>query len=200
MDNKNFKKQDMEILKAIKENQRQKRLKDKEESKKESEVFIEGDLYDFVDGYFYEDRLYMKIPKDFVDMAKEIKDIKYPYIDRPEIIKTDKNSEIDITFKIIDQDITEDRVHELTLGMKTMLKRMNPSNLILSEGLKNINSKNIGFLEMKTTAIDGYIYNLIFFMVFEGKVLMGKVACIYDKHKIWKDLGFMMMDSVKVLY
>lgn len=200
MDNKDFKKQDMEILKAIKENQRQKRLKDKEESKKESEVFIEGDLYDFVDGYFYEDRLYMKIPKDFVDMAKEIKDIKYPYIDRPEIIKTDKNSEIDITFKIIDQDITEDRVHELTLGMKTMLKRMNPSNLILSEGLKNINSKNIGFLEMKTTAIDGYIYNLIFFMVFEGKVLMGKVACIYDKHKIWKELGFMMMDSVKVLY
>lgn len=200
MDNKDFKKQDMDILKAIKENQRQKRLKDKEESKKESEVFIEGDLYDFVDGYFYEDRLYMKIPKDFVDMAKEIKDIKYPYIDRPEIIKTDKNSEIDITFKIIDQDITEDRVHELTLGMKTMLKRMNPSNLILSEGLKNINSKNIGFLEMKTTAIDGYIYNLIFFMVFEGKVLMGKVACIYDKHKIWKDLGFMMMDSVKVLY
>ncbi|WXR61447.1 hypothetical protein WG909_14250 [Peptostreptococcaceae bacterium AGR-M142] len=200
MDNKDFKKQDMDILKAIKENQRQKRLKDKEESKKESEVFIEGDLYDFVDGYFYEDRLYMKIPKDFVDMAKEIKDIKYPYIDRPEIIKTDKNSEIDITFKIIDQDITEDRVHELTLGMKTMLKRMNPSNLILSEGLKNINSKNIGFLEMKTTAIDGYIYNLIFFMVFEGKVLMGKVACLYDKHKIWKDLGFMMMDSVKVLY
>lgn len=200
MDNKDFKKQDMEILKAIKENQRQKRLKDKEESKKESEVFIEGDLYDFVDGYFYEDRLYMKIPKDFVDMAKEIKDIKYPYIDRPEIIKTDKNSEIDITFKIIDQDITEDRVHELTLGMKTMLKRMNTSNLILSEGLKNINSKNIGFLEMKTTAIDGYIYNLIFFMVFEGKVLMGKVACIYDKHKIWKELGFMMMDSVKVLY
>ncbi|MCT4584565.1 MAG: hypothetical protein N4A54_06540 [Peptostreptococcaceae bacterium] len=193
-------KDDIAILREIKANKKEKKNKEIQKNKKENEVFIDGNIYELVDGYFYDDKLYMQIPKDFQDMKDEIKDIKYPNIHRPEIIKTNKTSEIDITFKIIDQEIIEDSVYELTIGMKNMLKNLNPSNIFISQGLKKINLKNIGFLELKTTAIDGFLYNLMFFMVFEGKVLIGKIACIYDDYKTWKELGFKMIDSIKIMY
>ncbi|WP_432665086.1 hypothetical protein R9X47_02330 [Wukongibacter baidiensis] len=185
---------DEKIVEMIKA---EKRLREKK-SIKDKAIRVKDKLYEFEEKSFYEDKLYMTIPKDFEDMTQEAKAIKYPYIQRPEIIKTNLEGSVDITFNRIDQDITEDLVEELTMGMKDMTKRMNPSNLIFSHGIRKASDKNIGFFDFKSSAIDEPIYNVMFFLEFEEKVLMGKFACLYRDYKAWRDVAFQMIESIRV--
>lgn len=185
---------DEKIIEMIKT---EKKLKEKK-SIEDKKVRIGDKLYEFEEKSFYEERLYMTIPKDFEEMTEEIKAIKYPYIQRPEIIKTNTEGSIDITFNRIDQDIAEDQVEELTMGMRDMTKRINPSHLMFSQGMKKVNDKNIGYFDFKSTAIDEPIYNLMFFLEFEEQVLMGKFACLYKEYKAWRDVAFQMLESIRV--
>lgn len=190
--------EDIEILKLIKNYENLEGQKEKDDKKEENEIVIDGVLYEFEEKYFFDKKISMKIPKDFDEMQNSIKRLKYPSDLRPDIIQTDENSEIDISFKRMNEDVRENEIYDLTTASKDMLKNFNPGNIFLSEGIKYINSKNIGFLEYKSTAMDGFLYNIIFFSSFEGKILMGKLCCPYEKLSTWKYLGFEMMKSFKI--
>lgn len=181
----------LELIKAEKKQREKRNIKD-------GAIKVKDKLYEFEEEKFFDDKLIMTIPKDFVDMPEEIKAIKYPYIQRPEIIKTDSKGSIDITFNRIDQALTEDTVKELTKGMKDVTKKLNPSNLIFSQEMKKANGKNVGYIEFKSPALDGFIYNIMFFLEFEEKTLMGKFACLYEEHKDWRYIAFQMIESIRV--
>ncbi|MCT4583552.1 MAG: hypothetical protein N4A54_01395 [Peptostreptococcaceae bacterium] len=194
----NNKDEDIEILKLIKDYENLKYTRKKDDKNKENQIIIDGFLYEFEEKYFFDKKISMKIPKDFDEMQNSMKRLKYPSDLRPDIIQTDKNSEIDISFKMMNEDVRENEIYDLTTASKDMLKNLNPGNIFLSEGVKNINSKNIGFLEFKSTAMDGFLYNIMFFSSLERKILMGKICCPYEKLGTWKYLGFEMMESFKI--
>lgn len=171
----------------------------KQQNINEGPVKIANRYYEFEERAFFDNKVIMLIPKDFMDMPQHLREIKYPSSQRPEIILTDESSSINIMLNRIDSSLKEEQVKELTDGMKAILKKVNPANIFFTDGIEKVDEKNIGYFEFKSPAIDAFIYNLMFFFEFEGKTVMGTFCCRYDEHKDWREVAFQVMKSVRVI-
>ncbi|EKQ50993.1 MULTISPECIES: hypothetical protein [unclassified Clostridium] len=175
---------------------------EKREAKKDIKsgpVKIGNRYYEFEERDFFEERLKMYIPKDFEDMSFEARKLKYPSENRPEIIKCNEDGSITFTLNIIASPLDEERVEELKDGMKMIIKKTNPANVFYEDGVIEVNSKNIGFFEFKSYAIDDSLYNLMFFFEFEEKTLMGTFSCRYSDYEEWRDVSFEVLKTIKVV-
>ena len=155
--------------------------------------------YEFEETEFFDEKLKMYIPKDFEDMSIPARKFKYPSENRPEIIKCNEKGNTCITLKIINSPLDEESVRKLKDGMKVIIKKTNPANVFYEDGVLEVDSKNIGFFEFKGYAIDDSLYNLMFFLEFEGKTLMGTFSCIYKECQEWRDIAFQVINTVKVV-
>lgn len=175
---------------------------EKREAKKDicsGPVKIGNRYYEFEEIEFFDKKLKIYIPKDFEDMPMEARQIKYPSGSRPEIIKSNEDGSIAITLNIIDSPLDEERVEELKDGMKMIIKKTNPANVFYEDGIVEVKCKNIGFFEFKSSAIDDFLYNLMFFLEFQEKTLMGTFSCLYKDYKDWRDVAFQVIKTIKVI-
>ena len=155
--------------------------------------------YEFKEKDFYDGNFKIHIPMSFDHMDIEMRKLKYPSESRPEIIKCNDDGSICITLNVIDSPLSEDKVEELKNGMKMIIRKTNPANVFYEDGVIEVNSKNIGFYEFKSSAIDAELYNLMFFAEFMGKTLMGTFSCKYEVYKEWRDTAYKMICTLKVI-
>lgn len=186
---------DEKILDFLNEAEKKKRRKDITLGP----VKIGNRYYEFEQMKFYEEKVLLYVPKDFNDMPMETRKIKYPSESRPEIIKCNEDGSITFTLNIIDSPLSEDNVCELKDGMKMIIKKTNPANVFYEDGVLEVNEKNIGYFEFKSSAIDDFIYNLMFFLEFEEKTLMGTFSCRYGEYKEWRNIIFEILNRLKVI-
>ncbi|MBU5316063.1 hypothetical protein KQI30_07245 [Clostridium bornimense] len=186
---------DEKILDIINAKERVERYKNLEEN----EIKIGKEYYIFKEFKFYDNKLIMYLPSDFSDMKLELRKIKYPYEDRPEIIRCNNDGSICFTLKIIDSPLNEDKVETLTNGMKEMMQRLNPANVFFDMKIEKANEKNIGYFDFKTTVIDGFLYNIMFFFEFKGKTAFGGFSCKYSDCNDWRDIVIEVIKKIRVI-
>ncbi|AGX41826.1 hypothetical protein [Clostridium saccharobutylicum] len=173
---------------------------EKREAKKDickGPVKIGERYYEFEEKDFFDEKLKIWIPNDFEEMSEEARKFKYPSENRPEIIKCNENGSIAITLNITDNLLDEAHVEEFKNLSKVIVKRMNPANVFFEDGVLEINNKNIGYFDYKSSAIDDFLYNFMFFLEFEGKALMGTFSCIHNECKEWRDVVFQIIRNIK---
>lgn len=175
---------------------------EKKESQKDicsEPVKIGNRYYEFEEKEFFEEKLKIYMPNDFEDMPIDVRKLKYPSENRPEIIKSNEEGNIALTLNIIDSPLDEERVEELKNGMKMIIKKTNPANVFYEDGVLEVNSKNVGYFEFKSSAIDDFLYNLMYFLEFEEKTLMGTFSCLYKDYEEWRDIAFQIINTVSVV-
>ena len=155
--------------------------------------------YEFDESEFFDGKVKIYIPKDFEDMPLETRKFKYPSENRPEIIKSNEEGSIAITLNYIDSPLDEERVLELKDGMKMIIRKTNPANVFYEDGILEVENKNIGFFEFKSSAIDDFIYNLMFFFELEENTVMGTFSCLYREYKEWRDIAFQVLKTIRVV-
>ncbi|MFW2501436.1 hypothetical protein [Clostridium diolis] len=154
--------------------------------------------YEFEETEFFEGKLKMYIPKDFQDMPLEARKFKYPSENRPEIIKCNEDGSIAVTFKLIESILTEEYVEQLRDMMKAINKRLNPANIYFDEEILEVDGKNIGYFDFKSSAIDDFLYNYMFFLSLEGKTVIGTFSCIFSDYAEWKDIIMQMVNTIRI--
>ncbi|WP_297423986.1 hypothetical protein [Clostridium sp.] len=162
-------------------------------------VNIGDRYYEFEEKCFFGDKLKIYISNNFEDMPLEMRQIKYPSDNRPEVIRSNEEGSIAITLNIIDSPLDEERVEELKNGMMMIIKNTNPANIFFDDGVIEVNSKNIGYFEFKSYAIDDSLYNVMFFLEFEEKTLMGTFTCLYKDYEEWRDVAFQVINTIRVV-
>ncbi|OAB45497.1 hypothetical protein [Paenibacillus glacialis] len=160
-------------------------------------IKIGDQYYEFEEASFFNQRLFVQLPKDFIDMEEKHKKIKYPHEQRPEIIKTEGTGAINFTFSQLDEELSDYWVKELTNGMRDVIKKTNPSNVFYTTEVESVNGKQIGYFEFKGSAIDGFIYNIMYFLAVDGKTLMGTFTCHYKDQPQWRDIAFQVIRSIQ---
>lgn len=166
---------------------------------KNGKIKIGSRYYEFEEKEFFNEKLKIYIPKDFEDMPMEARKLKYPSESRPEIIKCNEEGSIAITLNIIDSPLDEERVGELKDGMKMIIRKTNPANVFFDDGVIEVDSKNIGYFEFKSSAIDDFLYNLMFFLEFKEKTLMGSFSCLYKDYEDWRDIAYQVINTIRVV-
>jgi hypothetical protein len=166
---------------------------------KNGPIKIVDRYYEFEEKDFFDEKLKMFIPKDFEEMSEAARKLKYPSENRPDIIKCNEKGNTCITLKIINSPLDEEKVAKLKDNMKVVIKRTNPANVFYEDGVLEVDSKNIGFFEFKGFAIDDSLYNLMFFLEFEKKTLMGTFSCLHSESKEWREIAFQIIKTIRII-
>ena len=114
--------------------------------------YIEGRLETFSKEQYFDNLLSIYIPESFIDMPKEIREIKYPTSFRPEIIKTNLAGDVNLSISLLK--VSEDtEVKTLVTDFKNLLSKAH---------------KGIKFLEYDELEKEGYVKMYCFDFIIPG--------------------------------
>lgn len=161
-------------------------------------IKIDGQWIEFEERTFVDGKLSMRVPKAFVDMDLETAKIKYPMERRPHTILTDYTGTVNILFVHMDTPTSNEDIATIRDGLFHLMRRVNPGIKALSMGEEIISNK-VAYVEFTNSAIDGKLYNLMFYVDLEGAPLMGSINCRTKSMRYWQRPAFEMMRSIKIL-
>ena len=159
-------------------------------------IVIDGEWIEFEDFIMIESKVAMRIPSDFEEMDLEYAKMKYPSEQRPKTILTDDTKTINVLFNWMNEEISNNETESFRDSMIEMFNRINPGIEVQSTGLEVVDGKNIAYMELVHPVLDGNLYNLMFFLELEGRILMGIFNCPTSSMEEWKEPAFEMMQSI----
>jgi hypothetical protein len=160
---------------------------------------VSGQWIEFEERLFMEGRVRMMVPKEFTEMDPKVAKIKYPMEQRPGTILTDFTGTINILFSDMGEPVTNEDAKTIRDQMLAIMVRINPGVKPQSTGEAVIAGKNIAYVEFSNPAMDGKLYNLMFFLEVDGKAMMGSISFLTKNMKYWKQPAFEMIDRKSVV-
>lgn len=139
------------------------------------------------------------LPRDFVEMPIKMKKIKYPSSDRPQIIKTDLNGQVDFTFNYLELPTKEEQLEKLVKQMKMMTKKLMPHYTFGEEYSGSTkNGKYFGY-EYVCNVLDGKLYTYVYGTCINEKFLQGGFSCLVQDKDLWKEAVLQVCQSIQNL-
>jgi hypothetical protein len=164
----------------------------------ETGIYIKEELVEFEPILLYDGKVKIKIPKSFEDMPQKLAEIKYPNQQRPQIIKTNNTGDINFTFNMLDAVFETQYVKEARDSFKDLIKQVQPSGVFYEEGEEPIADTLLGWFDFKSHAIGGKLYNIMYCMPVDGKMLQGIFNCKYEDAKLWKPVMLQMLFGIEL--
>ncbi|WP_207432353.1 hypothetical protein [Sabulibacter ruber] len=138
------------------------------------------------------------IPATFGVMEEEMLKFKYPSERRPTLVYTDEDAKTNLAFNYISSNASQAVLEAYKQSMETSFRNSFPTAEWIDKGVKTINGRKIGYLEVVTPAADQKVYNLIFFTDVDGKLLLGTFNCLEKERQQWQSISHQILNSVQV--
>lgn len=138
------------------------------------------------------------LPDNFTDMPPDMLSKKYPSEQRPQIVKTNQNGTVNFTFSIIDNDSKEEDLSGILTGFIMTIRGLFPGTMFLERGIDEALLK-YHWMEFRSCAVNGDIFNLYFLTVISDKLLMGTFNCPMREWPDWKPYLKKIVSSVDEL-
>jgi len=148
---------------------------------------------------FLDNKIELMVPADFKPMTEEMLNTKYANTrQKPALILTDEDGEVNIIINHLPQPITPEQVSAFKDFQMSSLKKIRPDAKWLTDGVKTINGKNVGYFTFISNAIDQTVFNYYFFTDMDGKVLLLSFNCTGKLLPKWKEAAETIVSSLKV--
>jgi hypothetical protein len=147
---------------------------------------------------FFDGKVEILMPIEFEKMSEDMMSVKYPNGRRPTLVYTDKTGGVNVAFNHTASKATPDQIDAYKESFVSMFKNLYPSADWKGTGLKEINGKKVGYMELITPAIDTKIYNLMFFTDLDGRLLLCTFNCVERKQTDWIEPAQQIMNSLNV--
>lgn len=144
------------------------------------------------------DRVEVLVPADFEVMSEELMRVKYPSERRPTLVYSDKAASVNVAFNHTTNRATQAQLEAYKNNFVATFKNMYPTAEWLGSGVKEINGRKVGYLELVTPAVDQKVYNLMFFTDLDGRLLLATFNCVDRKRKDWLEPAQQIMHSLTV--
>lgn len=175
-----------------------KNLKNKEESNNIKDgVYIKNEYMEFEEIELFEKSMNILFPKSFIDLPENMKKIKYPSEQRPQIIKTSLDTSVNFGFSLLPLPIKNEQTKEALKQFKTVLKRVNPAYVFYDFKEEKIGEKTISWFDFKSYGVDFPMYNIMYILPIRNKVMHGIFNCLYKDIDEWKEYAFQVIKSIK---
>lgn len=162
------------------------------------QLTIEDETIEFAQIGFYENQIQMFMPVAFEEMESELMNIKYPSSRRPDYIYTSDSTSINVTMKLMEQQLKEEELEDFTEAMMNIVQKFQPGAEMLDIGMKEVNGLQIGYFDFISRALDNKIYNLMFLFIVDGHVAMGSVNCLKKEMDIWQPIAYGMLELISI--
>lgn len=138
------------------------------------------------------------LPKDFEIMSEDMMKIKYPSERRPTLIYTNKTGGINVAFNHTASKASQQQINAYKENFVGAFKNLYPSAEWKGTGVKEINGRKVGYMELITPAIDTKIYNLMFFTDLDGQLLLCTFNCVDEEQENWTESAKLIMNSLTI--
>jgi hypothetical protein len=138
------------------------------------------------------------LPKQFNLMPEEMLKLKYPTDRRPTIVYSNETGTVNIAFNHTASKATQEQIEVYKNTFISTFKASYPTAEWKSTGVKQINGKKVGFIELVTPAIDTKIYNFMFFTNFEGRLLLCSFNCTVEQQSAWVEAAQKISNSLTI--
>jgi hypothetical protein len=160
-------------------------------------IYINNELVTFTRIPLIPDTMSVVLPESFIDMPKEMADSKYPYINRPQIIKTSLDTRVNYCFSYFpDESLTSEQPLAVIKNIRALQKRANPSLQFMEFGQLENTSFSTGWYDFKSFAMDGQLYNIVFLCSVYDRLLHGLFNCPFENMNEWKPVVFQMVAAI----
>lgn len=160
-------------------------------------VLIGEEEYNFTRTMFYEDKVSILFPIEFVDMPEEMTKLKYPMEQRPQIIKTNLALSVNFAFNLFPQQFTEDQTSEAVKSFKSLIKRMQPVNCIFAEKVEKTDDMTIGWFDFKSPGIDEPLYTMMAFSSIDSMLFHCIFNAAHRRIEDWKPVALQVFRSIQ---
>lgn len=138
------------------------------------------------------------LPSDFRQMDINTIILKYPNEGgRPNEVYTNNNSSVNLAFTHSIKKATASDIKNHAAELIKILKQQGLT--IFSQSQEKINGKDFLVVEFYSKAVNGTLYNKMFFTSLEGKLLIGSFNCTSAMEGQWKNKGYEIIQSIKFL-
>ena len=162
------------------------------------QLTIEDETIEFAQIGFYENQIQMFMPVAFEEMESELMNIKYPSSRRPDYIYTSDSTSINVTMKLMEQQLKEEELEDFTEAMMNIVQKFQPGAEMLDIGMKEVNGLQIGYFDFISKALDNKIYNLMFLFIVGDNVATGSVNCLKKEMNIWQPIAYGMLETIAI--
>lgn len=197
---------DEEILKArkarqIEEKDQREQIeldKEKAESIYDGMIHIYGRETAFSRRVIEELGLSLFMPDEFELLDEEIKKLVFPLSHPPKYVFASGDTQFQITLNPTENIVPEDGLPRFMEISKALLEKMGPHARILATATVKIKEKKIGIMEMVTQAVDMNVYNVMFYVSINKKLLIGSIVCPAKLHERMVPITKEILDSIEV--
>lgn len=196
---------DEEILKAKKARQQEEQKqyeqekleKEKAESIFDGSVHIYGRKTAFSRRVIGEYGISIYMPEEFEELDNEIKKLVFPFAHPPRYVFASGETQFQITLNLTDNVVPDSGMPKFMKTAKALMERMGPQTRILSCATVQKQGHSIGIMEVSTRAVDMNVYNVMFYLSVNQKLLTGSVLCPAKCHERMVPIAKEMIDSVE---
>ena len=143
-------------------------------------------------------RVKILAPEELSSMTQEMWALKYKTATKPVMVLSDKNGEVNLIADLTQQPATESQIPAFKDYQIKELKSKRPDLNLLSQGVKTINGKQVGYFKFITQAVDQKVFNYYFFSIAEGKILLFTFNCIEKLQSKWEATADNIVSSLKI--
>jgi hypothetical protein len=140
----------------------------------------------------------MLAPKELSSMTDEMWTAKYQKRARPILVLSDEDGEVNLIADMTKQPATENQVASFKDYQIQQLKAKRPDLNLLSDGVKTLNGKKVGYFKFVTQAVDQKVFNYHFFTIVDGKILLFTFNCIEKLQKKWENTADNIVASLQI--
>ena len=137
-------------------------------------------------------------PKELSPITDEAWKVKYHDMPKPTLALSDEAGEINLIVDLTKQPATEDQLDSYRDFRVEKLKKTIPDIKILSDSVKSVNGRKIGYIKFISQASDQNIFNYYFFIVANGKILFFTFNCIETLQKPWESEADKIIESLRI--
>ncbi len=160
----------------------------------ETGMYIKDMLVHFEETQVLNDKVSIILPEGFVDMPSEIARIKYPSEQRPQVIRTSEDGTVNFTFSLYEVEFNEKQIEDALGQFKAVIRKVNPAFIFYDFVIEK--DKALGWFDFKSYGLDEQIYNVMYIIPVEGKLMHGIFNCLYRDILEWKEPVHQIMMSV----
>ncbi|XBX07640.1 hypothetical protein QMP26_05605 [Enterocloster clostridioformis] len=155
----------------------------------QSGIYVGDDLVTFSRVQYPNSKIYLFLPDPFIKMPDEVKNIKYPSKEAPEIIMTSLDSKVNIAFNLLPILMKEGDTQAMSSQFQLSLKNMNPSLVIKNPTTEETyNGNEVSWFDYKGYHLDGQSFNRIYILKMKKTVLHGIFNCPLREKDNWDNI------------
>lgn len=151
---------------------------------------------DFVEKSFYQNRISISVPANFIELSENQVLQKYSASNKPDFVLADNGEELNIALKVPGAEVPKEEIEDFGSFMEQQFKS-SPGISRITSRLEKINNLDCYVLEFSSMAIDGSIHNLMYLTSIDGELLTISINSKSQYWEKWKGVTTKIVASVK---